>query len=246
MEALSRIRVVLVEPTHPGNVGATARAMRTMGLERLVLVAPREFPSEEAWARASGAEEVLERARVVATLDEALAGCGLAVGTSARRRSLAWPGREPRAAAAEAVAAAAAGTEVAFVFGRERTGLTNAELDRCQALLTIPTVPDFRSLNVAAAVQVVAYELHLAARGAPPAEPPAEPPATADELESFYGHLERVMVRVGFLDPDNPRRLMRRMRRLFARARPERTELNILRGILTAVERCCGGRGPGR
>ncbi len=246
MEALSRIRVVLVEPTHPGNVGAAARAMRTMGLERLVLVAPREFPSEEAWARASGAEEVLERARVVATLDEALAGCGLAVGTSARRRSLAWPGREPRAAAAEAVAAAAAGTEVAFVFGRERTGLTNAELDRCQALLTIPTVPDFRSLNVAAAVQVVAYELHLAARGAPPAEPPAEPPATADELESFYGHLERVMVRVGFLDPDNPRRLMRRMRRLFARARPERTELNILRGILTAVERCCGGRGPGR
>ncbi len=242
MEALSRIRVVLVEPTHPGNVGATARAMRTMGLERLVLVAPRAFPSEEAWARASGAEEVLERARVVATLGEALAGCGLAVGTSARRRSLPWPEREPRAAAAEAVAAAAAGTEVAFVFGRERTGLTNAELDRCQALLTIPTVPDFRSLNVAAAVQVVAYELHLAARGAPPPPAPAEPPATADELESFYGHLERVMVQVGFLDPANPRRLMRRMRRLFARARPERTELNILRGILTAVERCCGGR----
>ncbi len=246
MEALSRIRVVLVEPTHPGNVGAAARAMRTMGLERLVLVAPRDFPSEEAWARASGAEEVLERARVVATLDEALAGCGLAVGTSARPRSLAWPERAPRAAAAEAVAAAAAGTEVAFVFGRERTGLTNAELDRCQALLTIPTVPDFRSLNVAAAVQVVAYELHLAASGAPPPRAPAEPPATADELEAFYGHLERVMVRVGFLDPENPRRLMRRMRRLFARARPERTELNILRGVLTAVERCCGGRGPGR
>ena len=235
MEALSRIRVVLVEPTHPGNVGATARAMRTMGLERLVLVAPRDFPSEEAWARASGAEGVLERARVVATLDEALAGCGLAVGTSARRRSLPWPEREPRAAAAEAVAAAAAGTEVAFVFGRERTGLTNAELDRCQTLLTIPTVPDFRSLNVAAAVQIIAYEV-LQAGGLEVPAGEREPPATADDMERFYQHLYETLVATAFLDPDNPRKVMRRLRRLFNRARPDRIELNILRGILTAVQ----------
>ncbi len=243
MEALARIRIVLVEPTHPGNVGAAARAMKTMGLRRLALVAPRDFPSEAAWARASGAEDVLEAAEVHPALETAVAGCGLVVGTSARARSLPWPAREPRAAAAEAVAEAAAGTEVAFVFGRERSGLTNAELDRCQRLLSIPTDPGFRSLNLAAAVQVVAYELHLAARAPAAPADTLEQPATAEELERFYAHLERVMVLVGFLDPANPRRLMRRMRRLFARARPERTEINILRGILTAVERCCRRRG---
>lgn len=229
------VRIVLVGTSHPGNIGAVARAMKTMGLQRLVLVAPKVFPAEEASARAAGAVDVLESARVCAGLDEALAGASFVVGASARLRSLAWPSIAPREAAARIVAETGSG-EAAVVFGRENSGLTNEELARCHALLHIPTAPALGSLNLAMAVQVVAYELFLAS-GAAPALPPdrAQPAATAEEMEKFYEHLETALIAAKFLDPDNPRHLMRRLRRLFNRAQPDSNEVNILRGILAAL-----------
>jgi TrmH family RNA methyltransferase len=229
------IRIVLVGTSHPGNIGAVARAMKTMGMQRLVLVAPKVFPAEEASARAAGAVDVLESARVCAGLDEALAGASFVVGASARLRSLAWPSMAPREAAARIVAETSSG-EAAVVFGRENSGLTNEELARCHALLHIPTAPALGSLNLAMAVQVVAYELFLAS-GAAPALPPdrAQPAATAEEMEKFYEHLETALIAAKFLDPDNPRHLMRRLRRLFNRAQPDSNEVNILRGILAAL-----------
>ena len=230
------VRIVLVGTTHPGNIGAAARAMRTMGLDRLSLVAPREFPSPEATARAAGADDVLESARVCATLDEALAGCRFVIGASARLRALPWPAVTPREAAPRLLAEGAHG-EAAVVFGRESSGLTNEELARCHALLHIPTNPEYSSLNLAMAVQVVAYELRLAAleEGAPEQER-TDPLASAEELERFYGHLERTLVAAGFLNPANPRHLMLRLRRLFNRALPEENEVRILRGVLSALE----------
>lgn len=229
------VSIVLVGTTHPGNIGAVARAMKTMGLRRLVLVAPKAFPAEEASARAAGAADLLESARVCAGLDEALAGASFVVGASARLRSLAWPSVAPREAAARIVAEAQLG-EAAVVFGRESSGLTNEELARCHALLHIPTAPALGSLNLAMAVQVVAYELFLAT-GAAPALPPdrLQPPAPAEEMERFYAHLEAALVEARFLDPDNPRNLMRRLRRLFNRAQPDSDEVSILRGILAAL-----------
>ena len=229
------VRIVLVGTSHPGNIGAVARAMKTMGLQRLVLVAPREFPAKEASARAAGAVDVLESARVCADLGEALAGASFVVGASARLRSLAWPSMAPREAAARIVAETGSG-EAAVVFGRENSGLTNEELARCHALLHIPTAPALGSLNLAMAVQVVAYELFLAS-GTAPALPPdrAQPAATAEEMEKFYEHLEAALIAAKFLDPDNPRHLMRRLRRLFNRAQPDSNEVNILRGILAAL-----------
>jgi len=229
------VRIVLVGTSHPGNIGAVARAMKTMGLQRLVLVAPKVFPAEEASARAAGAVDVLESARVCAGLDEALAGASFVVGASARLRSLAWPSMAPREAAARIVAETSSG-EAAVVFGRENSGLTNEELARCHALLHIPTAPALGSLNLAMAVQVAAYELFLAS-GAAPALPPdrAQPAATAEEMEKFYEYLETALIAAKFLDPDNPRHLMRRLRRLFNRAQPDSNEVNILRGILAAL-----------
>ena len=239
--ALHRLRIVLVEPTHPGNIGATARAMKAMGLDRLCLVAPARFPSAEATARAAGADDVLHEARVVGSVDEALTGCGLVLGTTARVRRIEWPVVDVREGARRAVAQAAE-TPVAVLFGRERSGLTNAEVDRCHALVRIPAAARFSSLNVAAAVQIVAYEMRLAAGGASvvPADPEA-PSATAEELEGFYRHLEATLVRIGYLDPAAPKLLMRRLRRLFSRAGPDRAEINILRGILTAATRASAG-----
>lgn len=241
---LSNVRIVLIGTSHPGNIGAAARAMKTMNLGRLYLVAPQDYPCAEATARASGADDVLARARVCADLDEALAGCRFVVGTSARRRSLRWPEFDPRQCA-ERLMEEAAGGEVAVLFGRERTGLTNTELERCHALVCIPANPDYSSLNLAAAVQVIAYELAMAVRA--PQPPPAgageqAPPATADELNRFYTHLEQVLVQTEFLDPAEPKQLMRRLKRLFNRARPDTVEMNILRGILTAVQRSLGRR----
>ena len=240
--ALHRMRIVLVEPTHPGNIGATARAMKAMGLDRLCLVAPARFPSAEATARAAGADDVLHEARVVDSVDEALTGCGLVLGTTARTRRIEWPVIDVREGARRAVAQAVE-TPVAVLFGRERSGLTNAEIDRCHALIRIPAATRFSSLNVAAAVQIVAYEMRLAAGGAGvvPADPAEAPPATADELEGFYRHLEATLVRIGYLDPAAPKLLMRRLRRLFSRAGPDRAEINILRGILTAATRASAG-----
>jgi TrmH family RNA methyltransferase len=234
------IRIVLVGTTHPGNIGATARAMKNMGLDDLALVDPRYFPDKEATARASGAEDLLESATVVETLEDAIADCVFVAGASARSRAINWPCLDARDAAGKLLQESAAGP-VAAVFGPEKSGLSNAHLDHCDTLLTIPTSPHFSSLNLAMAVQVVAYELQAAQSQKPPEYEPDAPLATSGELEHFYTHLEQVLTDLDFLDPDNPRHLMRRLRRLFLRARPDQNEINILRGILTAVERDRGG-----
>lgn len=236
------VRIVLVGTTHPGNIGAVARAMKNMGFRELVLVAPRFFPHEEATARASGAEDVLEQARVVDSLQEALEGCHFAAGASARARAIEWQTMQVRECAVELAMQGAAGN-VAVVMGPEKSGLSNEQLDRCQVLLSIPADPSFSSLNLAMAVQVICYELRLATLEAPAVEPPEIPPATVEEMEYFYRHLETVLTGTGFLDPDNPRTLMRRLRRLFIKSAPDRNEINILRGILTAFERSLGGSG---
>ena len=230
------VRIILVGTTHPGNIGAAARAMKNMGLKDLVLVEPRFFPHDEATARASGAADVLEATRVVATLDEALADCTYIAGASARSRTIGWPCMTPRECAARLVEEGAHGIGAA-VFGPEKSGLTNEHLDRCHTLLTIPTEPGFSSLNLAMAVQILTYELRIAAlaESEPPPEPDV-PPATGEEYEHFYVHLEDVLTRSRFLDPENPRLLMRRLRRLFARAELDQNEVNILRGILAAVD----------
>lgn len=231
------VRIVLVGTTHPGNIGASARAMKNMGLADLVLVDPRYFPHEEATARASGADDILERAAVVPALRDAIEDCVYVAGASARSRAINWPCLDARDCAAELLERGRQGT-VACVFGPEKSGLSNSDLDLCDTLLTIPTNPEFSSLNLAMAVQVVTYELRLAGEliSAPPSEPDA-PPASSADMEYFYEHLERVLTDIQFLDPTNPRTLMRRLRRLFIRARPDQNEVNILRGILTAIER---------
>lgn len=230
------IRIVLVGTTHPGNIGAVARATKNMGLSDLALVAPRYFPHDEATARASGADDILENATVYETLADAIADCVYVVGASARSRAINWPCLDARDAAARMIEQSAAGT-VAAVFGPEKTGLSNADLDHCDTLLTIPANPEFSSLNVAMAVQVVTYEIRAALAEKRPEYEYDAPPATSGALEHFYTHLEKVLLDVEFLDPDNPRHLMRRLRRLFIRARVDENEVNILRGILTAVER---------
>ncbi|MGB5353800.1 MAG: RNA methyltransferase [Woeseia sp.] len=230
------VRIILVGTTHPGNIGASARAMKNMGLSDLALVGPRYFPHEDATARASGATDVLDAARVTESLEEALQDCVFVAGASARSRTIGWPTMLPRECAKELLKQAQTGT-VAVVFGPEKSGLTNEDLDRCHVLLTIPTNPDFSSLNLAMAVQVLTYEMRLAMLdGAVPRFVPEAPLATQDELEHFYTHLEQVLEKSGFLDPENPRHLMRRLRRLFVRAAPDRNEINILRGMLAAVD----------
>jgi tRNA/rRNA methyltransferase/tRNA (cytidine32/uridine32-2'-O)-methyltransferase len=234
------LRIVLMETSHAGNIGAAARAMKNMGLDDLWLVAPKSFPDDDATARASGAGELLASATVVADLDQALKGCGLIAAVSARQRSLAWPCKTPREAAAEIVARTA-NTTVALLFGREKYGLSNEELERCHLLISIPANPEYSSLNLAMAVQLLAYEIRLASghNSLPPVSVDS-PPATAENMQRFYQHLEEVLLENGFLDPDNPRQLMRRLRRLFNRAVPDENEINILRGILSAVQKPTG------
>lgn len=239
MSAFSpEVRIVLVGTTHPGNIGAVARVMKNMALDRLCLVAPRIFPSAEATARASGADDILADAQVTVTLDEAIADCALVIGASARRRSIECPQVTPRECAAK-IAGRPAGGPVALVFGREHSGLSNDELDRCHWQLHIPTNPGFASLNIAAAVQICAYELFVtrqAAVGHEEAAGQGQEAVSGEEMERFYHHLEAVLVELDFLDPDNPRHLMRRLRRLYNRAQPDRNEINILRGMLKAVQ----------
>jgi len=230
------IRIVLVGTTHPGNIGAVARAMKNMGLTDLALVEPRYFPHDEATARASGAHDVLENAIVVDTLEEAIADCVYVAGASARPRTINWPLLDCRDAAARLIEESAGG-KVAAVFGPEKAGLSNTDLDHCDTLLTISTDPDFSSLNLAMAVQVLTYEIRAARADKQPEYEADAPPATSEEMEFFYSHLEKVMTDLQFLNPDNPRHLMRRLRRLFIRARPDKNEINILRGLLAAVDR---------
>lgn len=234
-QALSQLRIVLVGPQHPGNIGAAARAMKVMGLQDLVLVAPERSPDSQASARASGAEDVLAAATVCDTLSQAIGDCVLAIGTSARQRHTQWPLLDPEQAARQAVAETASG-RVALVFGRERSGLNNAELDLCQSHLQIPANPDYHSLNLAAAVQVVSYELRVACGARLASDGVCHQPVSTADMEGLYQHWHDVLVASGFLDPRAPGILMRRIRRLFNRARPDRIETNILRGALRALD----------
>ncbi|MDH3978054.1 MAG: RNA methyltransferase [Gammaproteobacteria bacterium] len=228
------VRFVLFEPTHPGNVGAAARALKTMGFNELVLVNPKCEINGVARARSSGALDVLLAARVVTTLEAAIEGCGFVVGTSARRRRLTWPEFDPRECAAEVVAASAV-RPAAIVFGAERAGLTNAEMDRCSALVYIPSNPEYSSLNLAMAVQILAYEVRFALGSSEKPVDSESIPADVADVERFYAHLEKVLLNRGFLKSAQPHALMRRLRRLFNRARLDVKELNIMRGILTAL-----------
>jgi len=233
---LSNVRIVLVRTSHPGNIGAAARAMKTMGLRQLCLVSPKIFPSLEATARATSAEDLIQEAKVYSTLAEAVSDCGMVIGASGRSRHIPWPEHTPRGAATLALSQVAT---VAIVFGNESTGLSNVELDQCHALLRIPTHPEHRSLNVAAAVQIVAYELYLAASDVPKViETPSTPVATFEDIERLYVHLEETLIKIGFLNPEQPNLLMRRLRRLFQRARLDTTEVQLLRGILRAAQEC--------
>ncbi len=232
---LDRIRIVLCATSHPGNIGASARAMQTMGLTRLVLVNPLRFPDAGADAMASSASVILNATRVVSTLDESLAGATLAVGFSARPREFAGTVLPVRAAMEEALRYTNRG-EVALVFGTEMSGLSNVELSRCQIVATIPAAPEFGSLNLAAAVQVAAYELRLAAHGDKVWSAPAFEPATSEQIERLFEQGERALIAIDFLRPAQPKRLLPRLRRLFSRARLEKEEVNILRGILARIE----------
>ncbi|OED37013.1 hypothetical protein AB833_25155 [Chromatiales bacterium (ex Bugula neritina AB1)] len=230
------IRIVLVETTHAGNIGAAARAMKTMGLSDLALVSPCAYKTYECYARASGAGEIIDAVTSHATLQDAVGDVGLVIGTSARLRSLAWP-QLPTVEAAQKIAAASLLGKVAIVFGRERSGLTNDELALCSSLLIIPSNEQFSSLNLAAAVQIVSYELMRAELPDSPLAVAAESPAEQAELERFYEHLAVVMEEIGYYDPANPRLLMTRMRRLFNRAEPSVSELQVLRGVLAQMQK---------
>jgi len=210
--------------------------MKNMCLEDLALVRPRYFPHDDATARASGADDLLQNATVLESMADAIADCVYIAGASARSRTINWPCLDAKDAAARVVEESAKGT-VAIVFGPEKTGLSNAELDLCDTLLTIPSNPEFSSLNLAMAVQVVTYEIRAAMSEKRPEYEADAPAASSEELEHFYSHLETVLTNLQFLDPDNPRHLMRRLRRLFIRARPDQNEVNILRGILTSIDR---------
>jgi tRNA/rRNA methyltransferase len=243
LHLLSRFRIVLCQPSHPGNIGSTARAMKVMGLHDLKLVNPEKFPDNEANALACGAVDILENAQTCSTLEEALTGCTLAIGLSARKRQLSHRLVSVREAASEArellLQSGDEDSKIALVFGTEMSGLSNAELDRCQLLAMIPTDPGYWSLNLAAAVQVMCYEVRMALLDEQQPMPHAglkATPATNDEVEMFYRHLEQTLTDIGFLNPHSPRRLMQRLRRMYARTALEKEEVNILRGILTLTQ----------
>jgi tRNA (cytidine32/uridine32-2'-O)-methyltransferase len=231
------VRIVLVDTSHPGNIGATARAMKTMGVTELALVRPKHFPHDEATARAAGAVDILSAARVHATLASAIADCGWVVGASARLRTIALPILDPREAAATIWQRLPA-NRVAVVMVPEQSGLTNDDLARCQQLVHIPAAPEFSSLNVAMAVQVVCYELRMAMPDRPLPEGPVGDSrlATAAELEGLHEHLERLLTDSEFLHPEHQRQVKLKLRRIFHKATLEYNELNILRGALTSLE----------
>ncbi|MDZ7782291.1 MAG: RNA methyltransferase [Halioglobus sp.] len=236
---IGNIRIVLVNTSHPGNIGGAARAMKNMGLERLCLVAPRSFPDEHADWRAASAVDVLERAVVVESLQQAIGDCHFVVGTSARERRIPWPLLDARGCA-DRIAAASDTGQVAVLFGREDRGLTNDELQLCNLHLTVPTAAGYSSLNLAMAVQIVCYELHMRGLTDTPAvagEHWDAPFATQADMERFYVHLEQTLTELEFLDPAAPRQLMPRLRRLYNRVRLDEMELNILRGILTETDK---------
>jgi tRNA (cytidine32/uridine32-2'-O)-methyltransferase len=237
---LDNVRIVLVETSHTGNMGSAARAMKTMGLHQMYLVDPLVKPDSQAISLAAGASDIISQATIVETLDEALAGCRLVIGTSARSRTLPWPMLEPRECGIKVVEEAVSGP-VALVFGRERVGLTNEELQKCHYHVTIPANPEYSSLNLAMAVQLLSYEVrvswlaHLDAQKTPIDYPPSPYPL-AEDLERFYQHMQQVLLETGFIRQSHPGQVMSKLRRLFNRARPEAQELHILRGMLTSVQ----------
>lgn len=235
--ALGRVRIVLSRTSHPGNIGAAARAMKTMGLAHLVLINPESFPDPVALARAAGADDILARARVVGSLAEALEGTVFAAAMTARRRELAVPMQWARDAAGELVRATTHG-DVALVFGNETHGLSNEDVALCHMPVKIPVSADYSSLNLGAAVQVLCYELRMAALEPGQAPVGTEfPPASFEEIEGFFSHLDRAITASGFFNPSNSKRLWPRLRRLFGRIRLEKDEINILRGMLNAFEK---------
>ena len=243
---LNNIRIVLIETRHPGNIGAVARAMKVMGLSRLYLVQPQSFPHEKSWFRAANATDILDQAEVTDSLEQAIAGCHLVVGTSARSRSIPWPVLDARESA-ESLLNEPPDHEIAIIFGREDRGLTNEELHACNYHLQIPSDPDYGVLNIASAVQVVCYELRMAAIARQPEQQKSELwswgtewdeiAASREQIELFFEHLQQTLIDIKVINPDNPRQLMTRMKRLFLRARPDRTEISLLRGMLTAIEK---------
>lgn len=244
--SLARVRVVLTRTSHPGNIGAAARALKTMGFSRLLLVAPKILPDEQSLAMASGADDVLAAAQVVDSLAEALTGTVMSLALTARQRGLATAPLWAREAAVE-LAGAATRHEVALVFGNETSGLSNDELSLCSHWALIPANPAYSSLNLAAAVQILCYELRLAMLVAepPPSVTDAGLPATREQIEALVGHLEHMALDSGFLDPAAPKRLMPRLRRLFNRSRLEVEEVNILRGLLASFQQPTGSKHRG-
>ncbi len=244
---MNNIKIVLVNTSHPGNIGGVARAMKNMAMEQLILVDPQEFPSDKATARSSGAADILENAAVVGTLEEAIADCHYVVGTSARSRHIPWPIVNPKELASQLtplLVNADKKENVAIVFGREDRGLTNEELHLCNHHVHIPSNEAFSSLNLAAAVQVISYELRMAFLGL--TDDKSKPQwgtdwdielAESNEIENLFTHLESTLIDIDFLDPENPRQLMTRLRRLLLRSHLDKVEVNILRGILTATQK---------
>ncbi len=231
------IRIVLVNPTHPGNIGAAARAMKTMGIHQLYLVTPKRYPDPQATERAAHAVDILENAVTVSSLADAIQDCDLVFATSARSRALTWPARDLRQAAAHAIQESAQ-SKIAFVFGREHSGLNNEELELCHYQIQIPANPEYSSLNLASAVQIICYELRTAwLVTEPQINAEMENWSTVEQVEGFYVHLEQVLTAVNFIKPGLSGQVIPRLRRLFARSRIEKRELNILRGILTAIEK---------
>jgi TrmH family RNA methyltransferase len=257
IQLASSVRVVLMRTTHPGNIGAVARAMKNMGLNKLCLVNGADETSQEARRRASGAENVLENAVVTSSIDEALEGVQLVIGASARSRKMVWPLMNPRDCATLVKnsvfnSKSANSTQIALLFGQEASGLSNEELQRCHYHVNIPAVSDFSSLNLAMAVQLISYEIRMAmllddtiddsnlltsSILSSDDEGWDEPPAAVEEVEGFFRHLEETLIKIGFLDPENPRQLMTRLRRLYQRSHLDKMEVNILRGILSASQK---------
>jgi tRNA (cytidine32/uridine32-2'-O)-methyltransferase len=231
---LSHIKIVLVETSHSGNIGAVARAMKNMSMSNLALVSPKLFPCAEATARASGADDVLSRAVVYQSLQEAVADCQLIIGASARCRTISWPEMMPRECA-EKVVIQEPQNKVAIIFGRENSGLKNHELDLCHYLLRIPCNSEYSSLNIAAAVQVICYELFVATGTKQEmviGDKGEQPLASAAQMELFYEHLHQALLDIGFMHPDKSKTIMRRLRRIYNRTLLDTKELDILRGIL--------------
>lgn len=242
---LENIRIVLVNTSHTGNIGSVARAMKTMGLSQLVLVDPVELPDGHSNALAAGATDILAKARVVSTLAEAIGDCPLVIGTSARMRTLSWPMLDPREAGTKLIADAPRHS-VALVFGRERTGLTNEELHQCHYHVNIPANPEYSSLNLAMAVQTLCYEIRMAWLATESMKTPAAAEREEDDaveyppqaaVESYLAHLEKTLSDIRFLHSDHPGHVLMRLRRMLVRLRPDTNELNILRGILTAIQK---------